>query len=212
MKSQLFDIRREYKKGRLTPGNLNDNPFEQFDHWLNDAIHSDEYEPTAMTVATVSTDGHPSTRTVLLKGVENGRFIFFTNYESRKGRQLTANPYISLSFVWHKLERQIHIEGKAERCAPADSDAYFASRPYKSKIGARISPQSHVIGSRMEIMRAFVPTTGEVLPSPLSVLNSGKDGKAGYTTVSSIPNKRMAAGKRRGWLPKYGQGNTSHHK
>ena len=89
MKSQLFDIRREYKKGRLTPGNLNDNPLEQFDHWLNDAIHSDEYEPTAMTVATVSTDGHPSTRTVLLKGVENGRFIFFTNYESRKGRQLT---------------------------------------------------------------------------------------------------------------------------
>ena len=112
MKSQLFDIRREYKKGRLTPGNLNDNPLEQFDHWLNDAIHSDEYEPTAMTVATVSSDGHPSTRTVLLKGVENGRFIFFTNYESRKGRQLTANPYISLSFVWHKLERQIHIEGK----------------------------------------------------------------------------------------------------
>lgn len=112
MKSQLFDIRREYKKGRLTPGNLNDNPLEQFDHWLNDAIHSDEYEPTAMTVATASTDGHPSTRTVLLKGVENGRFIFFTNYESRKGRQLTANPYISLSFVWHKLERQIHIEGK----------------------------------------------------------------------------------------------------
>ena len=130
MKSQLFDIRREYKKGRLTPDNLNDNPLEQFDHWLNDAIHSDEYEPTAMTVATVSSDGHPSTRTVLLKGVENGRFIFFT--------------------------RQIHIEGKAERCAPADSDAYFASRPYKSKIGARISPQSHVIGSRMEIMRAFV--------------------------------------------------------
>ncbi len=84
MKSQLFDIRREYKKGRLTPGNLNDNPFEQFDHWLNDAIHSDEYEPTAMTVATVSTDGHPSTRTVLLKGVENGGFIFFTNYESGK--------------------------------------------------------------------------------------------------------------------------------
>ena len=100
MKSQLFDIRREYKKGRLTPGNLNDNPFEQFDHWLNDAIHSDEYEPTAMTVATVSSDGHPSTRTVLLKGVENGRFIFFTNYESRKGRQLTAYPYLSYGTNW----------------------------------------------------------------------------------------------------------------
>ena len=85
--------------------------------------------------------------------MENGRLIFFTNYESRKGRQLTANPYISLSFVWHKLERQIHIEGKAERCAPADSDAYFASRPYKSKIGARISPQSHVTVSYTHLHR-----------------------------------------------------------
>ena len=141
MKSQLFDIRREYKKGRLTPGNLNDNPLEQFDHWLNDAIHSDEYEPTAMTVATVSTDGHPSTRTVLLKGVENGRFIFFTNYESRKGRQLTANPYISLSFVWHKLERQIHIEGKAERCAPADLTPILQAGLTKVKSGRGFHPK-----------------------------------------------------------------------
>ena len=83
MKSQLFDIRREYKKGRLTPGNLNDNPLEQFDHWLNDAIHSDEYEPTAMTVATVSTDGHPSTRTVLLKGVENGGGLVLITMDSK---------------------------------------------------------------------------------------------------------------------------------
>ena len=109
-----------------------------------------------MIAATVSPDGRPSTRTVLLKGVENGRFIFFTNYESRKGRQLAANPHIYLSFVWHKLERQVHIEGIAERCAPRESDAYFSTRPYKSRIGARISPQSHVIGSRMEIIRAFV--------------------------------------------------------
>ena len=107
-----------------------------------------------MIIATVSPDGRPSTRTVLLKGVENGKLIFFTNYESRKGRQLTANPYISLSFVWHKLERQVHIEGKAEKCTPQESDAYFSTRPYKSRIGARISPQSHVISSRMEIIRA----------------------------------------------------------
>ena len=86
------------------------------------------------------TGRRPSTRTVLLKGVENGKLIFFTNYESRKGRQLTANPYISLSFVWHKLERQVHIEGKAEKCTPQESDAYFSTRPYKSRIGARISP------------------------------------------------------------------------
>jgi len=109
-----------------------------------------------MIVATVSAEGHPSTRTVLLKGVENNKFIFFTNYESRKGKQLADNPYISLSFVWHKLERQVHIEGKAEKCLDQVSDTYFSSRPYKSKIGARISPQSRVISSRMEIMRAFV--------------------------------------------------------
>lgn len=85
-----------------------------------------------------------------------GLYIFFTNYESRKGKQLADNPYISLSFVWHKLERQVHIEGKAEKCLDQVSDTYFSSRPYKSKIGARISPQSRVISSRMEIMRAFV--------------------------------------------------------
>ena len=115
MKSQLFDIRREYKKGRLTPGNLNDNPFEQFDHWLNDAIHSDEYEPTAMTVATVSSDGHPSTRTVLLKGVENGRFIFFTNYESRKGRQLTALSFPLSESRDTRVLRTVQID--AVRCS-----------------------------------------------------------------------------------------------
>lgn len=156
METQLSEIRREYKKSKLAPGNLYDNPFEQFQLWLDDALHSGEEEPTAMIVATVSADGRPSTRTVLLKGVDNGRFIFYTNYESRKGQQLAGNPYISLSFVWHKMERQIHIEGKAEKCSPEESDTYFASRPYKSKIGARISPQSHVINSRMEIMRAFV--------------------------------------------------------
>ena len=111
MDSQFSDIRKEYKKGKLTRNTISENPFEQFARWLNDALHCGENEPTAMIVATVSPDGRPSTRTVLLKGVENGKLIFFTNYESRKGRQLTANPYISLSFVWHKLERQVHIEG-----------------------------------------------------------------------------------------------------
>lgn len=156
MKARISEIRKEYTKGKLTQCVINDNPFKQFEEWLNEAINSQEDEPTAMIVATVSAEGHPSTRTVLLKGLENDRFIFFTNYESRKGRQLAGNPYISLSFVWHKLERQIHIEGKAEKCSDTASDTYFASRPYKSKIGARISPQSQVINSRMEIMRAFV--------------------------------------------------------
>ena len=96
MDSQFSDIRKEYKKGKLTRNTISENPFEQFARWLNDALHCGENEPTAMIVATVSPDGRPSTRTVLLKGVENGKLIFFTNYESRKGRQLTANPYISL--------------------------------------------------------------------------------------------------------------------
>lgn len=156
MKSPLADIRKEYTKGKLTRNTIAGNPLDQFVRWLDDALHSGEDEPTAMIVATVSAEGHPSTRTVLLKGVENGKFLFFTNYDSRKGRQLAGNPYVSLSFVWHKLERQVHIEGKAEKCTPEESDAYFATRPYKSRIGARISPQSQVIECRMEILRAFV--------------------------------------------------------
>ncbi len=156
METKISEIRKEYTRGKLTQCTINDNPFEQFEEWLNDAIAHNADEPTAMIVATVSAEGHPSTRTVLLKGVENNKFIFFTNYESRKGKQLADNPYISLSFVWHKLERQVHIEGKAEKCLDQASDTYFSSRPYKSKIGARISPQSRVISSRMEIMRAFV--------------------------------------------------------
>lgn len=156
MTTSLSNIRKEYIKGKLTKGNISLDPFLQFEHWLNDAIQCGEDEPTAMIIATASAEGHPSTRTVLLKEVENGKFIFFTNYKSRKGQQLVDNPYISLSFVWHKPERQVHIEGKAEKCSPEKSDAYFATRPYKSRIGARISPQSHVIGSRMQIIQAFV--------------------------------------------------------
>ena len=105
METKISEIRKEYTRGKLTQCTINDNPFEQFEEWLNDAIAHNADEPTAMIVATVSAEGHPSTRTVLLKGVENNKFIFFTNYESRKGKQLADNPYISLSFVWHKLER-----------------------------------------------------------------------------------------------------------
>lgn len=154
--NELSGIRREYTKGKLSKCRLSDDPIVQFRKWLDEAVAAGEEEPTAMIVATVSAEGHPSTRTVLLKGVEDGKFIFYTNYNSRKGRQIAGNPYVSLSFVWHKLERQVHIEGKAEKCTPEESDAYFTSRPYKSRIGARISPQSSVINSRMEIIRAFV--------------------------------------------------------
>ena len=156
METKISEIRKEYTRGKLTQCTINDNPFEQFEEWLNDAIAHNADEPTAMIVATVSAEGHPSTRTVLLKGVENNKFIFFTNYESRKGKQLADNPYISLSFVWHALERQIHIEGIAMKVPPEESDEYFRKRPYKSRVGARISPQSQPITSRMQLIRSFV--------------------------------------------------------
>ena len=142
MDSQFSDIRKEYKKGKLTRNTISENPFEQFARWLNDALHCGENEPTAMIVATVSPDGRPSTRTVLLKGVENGKLIFFTNYESRKGRQLTANPYISLSFVWHKLERQVHIEGKRRNALLKNRTLTSPPDPTKAGSAQEYPPKS----------------------------------------------------------------------
>lgn len=156
MKISLADIRQEYTKGGLRKGELPDNPLSLFRQWLQEAIDTKVDEPTAVIVGTVSSEGKPSTRTVLLKDLHDGKFIFYTNYESRKGKQLAQNPYISLSFVWHQLERQIHIEGIASKVPAMESDAYFQTRPYKSRIGARISPQSQPLNSRMQLIRNFV--------------------------------------------------------
>lgn len=156
MRTSLADIRQEYTKSGLRENELPDDPLSLFSQWLQEAIGAEVDEPTAVIVGTVSPEGKPSTRTVLLKGLHDGKFVFYTNYESRKGKQLAQNPYVSLSFVWHALERQVHIEGTAAKVEPAESDEYFRIRPYKSRIGARISPQSQPIKSRMQLMRAFV--------------------------------------------------------
>ncbi len=156
MEINLAGIRQEYTKGGLRESELPDNPLLLFDRWLQEAIDAKVNEPTAVIVGTVSVDGRPSTRTVLLKGLSDGKFIFYTNYDSRKGRQLAHNPFISLSFIWHELERQVHIEGRATKVSPKESDEYFRQRPYKSRIGARISPQSQPIASRMQLIRTFV--------------------------------------------------------
>lgn len=156
MRTSLTDIRQEYTKSGLWENELPDDPLSLFSQWLQEAIDAEVDEPTAVIVGTVSPEGKPSTRTVLLKGLHDGKFVFYTNYESRKGKQLAQNPYVSLSFVWHALERQVHIEGTAAKVEPAESDEYFRVRPYKSRIGARISPQSQPIKSRMQLMRAFV--------------------------------------------------------
>lgn len=155
MMIDLADIRQEYTKGGLREKDLPGNPILLFEKWLGEAIAAQAEEPTAMLVGTVSPEGRPATRTVLLKDLHDGKFIFYTNYESRKGSHLLRNPHISLSFVWHKLERQVHIEGIAEKVSPEESDRYFRTRPYKSRIGARISPQSRPVTSRMQLMRAF---------------------------------------------------------
>lgn len=156
MKINLADIRQEYTKGGLREADLPADPLLLFSRWLQEAIDAEVEEPTAVIVATVSPEGAPSSRTVLLKGIEDGQFIFYTNYESQKGRQLAGNPHISLSFVWHTLQRQIHVQGTAAKVTPETSNAYFKKRPYKSRIGARISPQSQPIKNRMQLMRAFV--------------------------------------------------------
>ena len=155
-KLNIADIRQEYTKGGLRESELPGDPLSLFSRWLQEAIDAEVDEPTAVIVGTVSPEGRPSTRTVLLKGLHDGKFVFYTNYESRKGRQLAQNPSISLSFVWHALERQIHIEGIATKVSPEKSDEYFRKRPYKSRIGARISPQSQPIASRMQLIRSFV--------------------------------------------------------
>ena len=152
----IASIRKEYLQGGLRRCQMPDDPLVVFEEWLGEAVEARLVEPTAMVVATVSQECRPSTRTVLLKGLEEGRFVFFTNYESRKGTHLAKNPYISLSFVWHALERQIHIEGIAMKVPPEESDEYFRKRPYKSRVGARISPQSQPITSRMQLIRSFV--------------------------------------------------------
>lgn len=156
MEIDIRDIRREYTLGGLKENGLPDDPLLLFERWLEEAVEAKANEPTAMFVATVSPEGRPAARTVLLKEMKEGRFVFYTNYESRKGQHLAVNPNVSLSFVWHELERQVHVEGVAGKLPPDVSDAYFRTRPYKSRVGARVSPQSHPIASRKKIMAAFV--------------------------------------------------------
>lgn len=156
MNINISNIRREYIRGGLNESDVPDTPLILFEQWLEEAIKAKVNEPTAMLVATVSPEGQPASRTVLLKEIREGHFLFYTNYTSRKGIHLSANPRISLTFVWHELERQVHVEGIAAKLPPEVSDAYFKTRPYKSRIGARISPQSQPISGRMEIIKKFV--------------------------------------------------------
>jgi pyridoxamine 5'-phosphate oxidase len=142
-------LRLNYEKGALDEATLPGDPLTLFKLWLDDAIAASVVEPNAMTLATVSADGQPSCRTVLLKGFDARGFSFFTNYHSRKGRELAANPKAALTFFWKERERQVCARGIVTRLSRAESDAYFQSRPYGSQIGAWVSEQSERIPDRI---------------------------------------------------------------
>ncbi|PSB07043.1 pyridoxamine 5'-phosphate oxidase [Pleurocapsa sp. CCALA 161] len=148
MDSSIADLRQNYTLAGLTEADLNSNPIQQFKLWFEQALAADLIEPNAMTLATATPDGKPSARIVLLKGVSEQGFVFYTNYASQKGQQLLANPYAALVFLWDKLERQIRIEGKVEKLSSKESLEYFHSRPKASQLGAWASAQSQVIPNR----------------------------------------------------------------
>ncbi len=150
----IADLRKEYTLHGLSENEVDPDPMRQFARWFDQAVAAGLVEPNAMTLATVGSDGQPSARVVLLKHFDAQGFVFFSNYLSRKGRELEANPRAALVFYWPELERQVRIEGTAERVAPAESDAYFNSRPVGSRIGAWASPQSSVIDGRESLERA----------------------------------------------------------
>lgn len=144
----VADIRKEYKLHLLTEKDINANPIEQFATWWNEAVGAEIDEVNAMTLATASAGGVPSARIVLLKGFDGRGFVFFTNYNSYKGKDLDENPRACLVFFWKELERQIRITGLVQKVSAAESDEYFISRPEGSRIGAWVSPQSEVISGR----------------------------------------------------------------
>lgn len=148
MNDSIAGMRREYKLRSLKKANVHSNPVKQFEQWFEEARQAQLREPNVMTLSTVSPEGKPSARIILLKGIENDAFIFYTNYLSRKGREIQTDAYVALTFFWAELERQVRIEGRATRISEERSTAYFHSRPRGSQIGAWVSPQSQEIKDR----------------------------------------------------------------
>jgi pyridoxamine 5'-phosphate oxidase len=144
----LHKIRNEYQLGELDEHQVDPDPMKQFELWMKQAIEARIEEPTAMTLATADVEGKPAARMVLLKGFDEQGFIFYTNYSSRKGRQLESNPHAALAFYWKEFERQVRIEGIVKKVAEQESDNYFSSRPGPSQVSAIISPQSEIIPNR----------------------------------------------------------------
>jgi pyridoxamine 5'-phosphate oxidase len=152
--SALAALRAEYELGGLDEPDLAPDPLTMFSHWFDQARSAGLVEANAMVLSTVAPDGAPASRTVLLKGVDEG-FVFFTNYDSRKGSELAAEPRCTLLFGWYSLQRQIRVEGTAARVAREETESYFATRPRDSQLGAWASPQSEEVGSRADLDAAY---------------------------------------------------------
>lgn len=144
----ISELRTEYTRETLDISSISKDPIHQFEKWFDEAVRAEVSEPNAMTLSTVTDSGRPSARIVLLKGIENGEFLFYTNYQSRKGKELEINPACALTFFWPELERQVRIEGTSNRVDAATAEKYFQSRPRGSQIAAWASPQSSVISDR----------------------------------------------------------------
>jgi pyridoxamine 5'-phosphate oxidase len=173
MKSTLKDIeqlRRDYSGEELNESNVERDPLRQFQRWMEGALNAGVLDPHAMTLATVSAEGKPSARIVLLRAISEGEFTFYTNYESRKGGEVAGNPNVALVFFWLELDRQIRVEGQISTVGEAESDRYFASRPRGSQIAAWASKQSGVISGREELERKFremeARFSGKLVPRP----------------------------------------------
>lgn len=164
--SSIADLRKSYERAELSEDASQANPMQQFDQWLQEAVNAQVSEPNAMTLATVGPDQRPSTRIVLIKGYDERGIVWYTNYESRKGRELEANPFAALQFHWVDLERVVRIEGRVEKVSAEESDAYFQSRPLDSRIGAWASPQSQVISGRGVLVANAARYGAQFLLSP----------------------------------------------
>lgn len=163
---QLAALRKSYERAELDETRSESDPIRQFGRWMDEAIEAKVPEPNAMTLATVGPDLRPSTRIVLIKGFDERGIVWYTNYQSRKGRELAGNPYAAVQFHWVELERVVRVEGRVEQVEPELSDAYFASRPLDSRIGAWASPQSQVISGRDVLVKNAAVYAAKHLLSP----------------------------------------------
>lgn len=149
----IAGIRHDYGKFKLDEKTIAKDPFILFEKWFDEAVQGEFVDPNAFALSTVAANGRPSSRIVLLKGYDKNGFVFYTNYQSRKGNEIAETDFASILFFWDKFERQIRIEGKIEKVSPEESDKYFQSRPYSSRLGAWASEQSQVLKSRFTLMR-----------------------------------------------------------